>query len=196
MEGKVKVECFEDAPSRLLSALATHALDLVIDDAPAAPGWLEDTLVAARPGSASQLYSHLLGECGVSVFATARLAAELRVRFPRSLDGAPFLLPTKSTALRRELDGWLAARAIAPSVVGEFQDAALLGAFAEAGVGAFAAPDAIASRSLSGKGLRRIGPLEKLRARYYAITVERRIAHPAIAIIADAARAKIFGRRI
>jgi LysR family transcriptional activator of nhaA len=196
MADRVKVECFEGTPSRLFAALATHALDLVIADAPATFAWSEDALVAARAGSASQLYSHLLGECGVSVFATPSLAAELRVRFPRSLDGAPFLLPTRSTALRRELDAWFTGRDIAPSVVGEFQDAALLGAFAEAGAGAFAAPDAIATPGLRGRGLRRAGALEKLRARYYAVTVERRIAHPAVLAIAGAARAKIFGRRM
>jgi LysR family transcriptional activator of nhaA len=190
MTDRVRVECFEDAPSRLFAALAGHALDLVIADAPAPSDWAPDALAGARQASASRLYSHLLGECGVSVFGTARMAKELRVRFPRSLDGTPFLLPTSNTALRRELDAWFAARQIAPSVVGEFQDAALLGAFAEAGVGAFAAPDVIGTKSL-----KKIGALEKLRARYYAVTVERRIAHPAVAVIAGAARAKIFGHR-
>ena len=195
---RVKVECFEGPPSRLLSSLATHALDLVIADAPAPPGWADtttDSPSAARGGAASRLYSHLLGECGVSVFATARMAAELRVRFPRSLDGAPFLLPAQNTALRRELDLWFAEKDITPNVVGEFQDTALLGTFAEAGLGLFAAPDAIAIPGGRIAGLRRVGRLDKLRTRYYAITVDRRIAHPAVALIAGAARATIFPRR-
>ncbi len=179
----VRLVCREDAQDRLLPALAAHELDMVIADAPAGP--------AAATGRA---YSHLLGECGVSVFASARLAARLREGFPRSLDGAPFLLPTSDTALRRELDGWFEARKIAPSIVAEVQDAALLTTFAEAGLGVFAAPDAIAPDTGPARGLRRVGALKPLRARYYAITVERRLEHPAVARIAGAAREKLFGR--
>jgi len=195
MSDRVRIECCEDSPSRLLAALATHSLDLVIADAPAPSGPVDAgaTLALARQGPPARVYSHLLGECGVSVFGTPRLAAEMRVGFPRSLDGAPFLLPTPSTALRRELDAWFASRDIAPNVAGEFQDAALLGVFAEQGVGLFAAPDAIAPSTGRTRDLLRVGALVPLRARYYAITVERRIVHPAVAAIAGAARAKIFG---
>jgi LysR family transcriptional activator of nhaA len=197
MTDRVRIECFEDAPHRLLAALASHALDLVISDAPAPPGAIETTPADAltRPAGATRVYSHLLGECGVSVFGASRMAAELKVRFPASLDGAPFLVPTANTALRRELDAWLASRHIVPNVVGEFQDTALLSVFAEAGVGLFVAPDAIAPAKGEHKGIRRIGALTPLRSRYYAITVERRIAHPAVLAIAGAARRKIFARR-
>lgn len=178
---RLRVTLREDSQDRLLPELVAHALDMVIADAPAGPGI----------GSA---YSHLLGECGVSVFATARHAAKYAAGFPRSLDGAPFLLPTTDTALRRELDGWFDARKIAPDVVAEVQDAALLSTFAEAGLGLFAAPDAIAPETGLARGLRRVGALDPLRARYYAITVERRLVHPAVTLIAGAAREKLFGR--
>jgi LysR family transcriptional activator of nhaA len=176
-----RLVCREDAQERLLPDLVAHELDMVIADAPAGPGL-------------GPTYSHLLGECGVSVFASARLATKLRTGFPRSLHGAPFLLPTGDTALRRELDAWFDAREIVPEVVGEMQDAALLSTFAEAGLGLFAAPDAIASETGLARGLRRVGTLTPLRARYYAITVERRLAHPAVATIAGVAREKLFGR--
>jgi LysR family transcriptional activator of nhaA len=196
MKDRVRIECCEDAPHRLIAALAAHTLDLVISDSPAPPGLVEasraDALEFARSDASSRAYSHLLGECGVSLFGAARMAKELRIGFPKSLDGAPFLLPMPNTALRRELDAWLVARGVVPKVVGEFQDAALLSEFADAGVGLFAAPDAIAPRKGELKGIRRVGPLKPLRSRYYAITVERRILHPAVAQIAGAAREKIF----
>lgn len=176
---RLRLVCREDAPERLLPELASHALDMVIADAPAGP-------------TQGRTFSHLLGECGVSVFASARLAAKLRPGFPRSLDGAPFLLPTTDTALRRELDGWLDARKITPEVIGEIQDAALLSTFAEAGLGVFAAADAIANETGLARGLRRVGALKPLRARYYAITVERRLDHPAVSLIAGVAREKLF----
>ena len=113
----------------------------------------------------------------------------------RSLHGAPFLLPTADTALRRELDAWFDARKLAPEVVAEVQDAALLTTFAEAGLGVFASPDAIAPETGLARGLRRIGALKPLRARYYAITAERRIDHPALSLIAGAAREKLFGAK-
>lgn len=89
----------------------------------------------------------------MSVFATARHAARLAPGFPASLDGAPFLLPTTDTALRRELDGWFDAQKIVPDVVAEVQDAALISTFAEAGVGLFAASDAIAPETGLARGL-------------------------------------------
>ena len=94
------------------------------------------------------------------------------------------------------LDAWFEARKLAPSVVAEVQDAALLSTFAEAGLGVFAAPDAIAPETGLARGLRRVGGLKPLRARYYAITVERRLQHPAVAQIAGAAREKLFGRAL
>lgn len=178
LDARVQVTCREDTPSRLLADLASHALDVVISDAP-----------SHEPGA----HDHLLGECGVSVWGARRLANELRVGYPRSLDGAPFLLPSASTGLRRELDAWFVAHKIRPTVVGEFQDAALLGVFAEAGAGLYVAPDAIAAEARRPRGLVRAGPIKPLRARYYAITVDRRLVHPAVSLVAGSARAKLFG---
>jgi LysR family transcriptional activator of nhaA len=179
LDARVAIGCSEDSPARLFAELAAHALDVVISDAP-----------AHHP----EAHSHLLGECGVSVFGTKRMAAEMRVGFPRSLDGAPFLLPTAGTALRAELDEWFGARKIRPNVVGEFQDAALLSVFAEAGAGLFAAPDAIA-RETGRRNLGRAGPVKPLRARYYAVTMDRRIVNPAVALVTGAARAAVFPKR-
>lgn len=179
VEARVQVTCHEDTPSRLLGELTAHALDVVISDAP-----------SHEPGT----HAHLLGECGVSIWGSARLANELRVGYPRSLDGAPFLLPSASTAFRRELDAWFVSHKIRPHVVGEFEDAALLGVFAESGAGLYAAPDAIAPRSGRRRELVRAGPIKSLRARYYAITIERRLVHPAVSLVAGAAREKLFGR--
>ena len=182
MPERVRLDCREDAQERLVPEVLSHALDMVIADAPAGPGL-------------GRTYSHLLGECGVSVFGAPRFATKLREGFPRSLHGAPFLLPTADTALRRELDAWFDARKLAPEVVAEVPDAALLTTFAEAGLGVFASPDAIAPETGLARGLRRIGALKPLRARYYAITAERRINHPALSLIAGAAREKLFSAK-
>ena len=101
--------CYEDKAERLLAELATHGLDLVLSDAPIGP------TVKVRA------FNHLLGECGVTVFAASKLATLYRRGFPQSLEGAPFLLPTENTALRRALDQWLETEKFHPLVVGELR---------------------------------------------------------------------------
>jgi LysR family transcriptional activator of nhaA len=173
----VRVECLEDTPERLLAELAMFRLDLVLADAPAGPS------VSVRA------YNHLLGECGVSLCGTDQLAAAYRKGFPRSVDGAPFLLPRRNSALRGALDEWFDRERIRPSIVGEFEDSALMKAFGEAGTGLFpvALPTAAAVRRKY--GVREVGRADGVRQRYYAITVERKLRHPAVvAIVGNAAR--------
>lgn len=175
----VRVECREDRPERLLAELATHGLDLVLADAPAAP----TMRVRAR--------SHLLGECGVSIFGAERLGKAHRRGFPRSLDGAPLLLPTVDSTLRRLLDEWFEAQGIRPQIVGEFEDSALLKVFGQSGTGLFAVPSAIEADVRRHYGVQAVGRVE-LRERFYAITVERRLKHPAVVAISEAARHELF----
>lgn len=179
----VRVVCQEDSTERLVAQLASHALDMVITDEPVGP---------TQPARA---YSHLLGECGVSVFGVSKLARSIKKGgFPKSLDGAPMLLPSPGTSLRREIDQWLDARGIAPRVAGEFQDPALMKVFAQAGVGLFVAPDAIAAETVLAQGLARVGAMKPLRQRFYVVTVERKLVHPAVQLIAGAARQTLFKR--
>jgi len=137
-------------------------------------------------------FSHELGSCGMTFFAAPRLA-HLKKGFPRSLDGQPVLLPAAGTAVRRALDGWLEGHGIHPVVAGEFDDGALMKAFGERGLGVFAVPRIIEAEVKETHGVSVLGRAEELRARFYAITVERRLRHPAVAALAEAARGEIFG---
>jgi LysR family transcriptional regulator, transcriptional activator of nhaA len=176
----IQVVCREDKPDRLLADLAVHGLDIVLADAPVSPS------VKVRA------FNHLLGECGVSVMGTADLAKSLRKRFPQSLDGAPFLLPTDNTSLRRALDQWFDARAIRPAIRAEFEDSALLKVFGQAGVGVFVAPTAVEDEVRDQFGVQLVGRINEVRERFYAISVERKLKHPAVLAISDAARQKLF----
>jgi LysR family transcriptional regulator, transcriptional activator of nhaA len=166
----------------LLADLATHALDVVIAEAPVAPG------------APVRAHSHLLGESGIELFAAAKLAKKLRRGFPRSLDGAPFLVPIENTIMRSVLSNFFEAHSVRPVVVAEFQDSALLGAFGRAGLGVFAAPAVIAAQVRLQYAVELVGELEEVRQRYYAITVQRRITHPAVRAITEAARSTLFAR--
>jgi LysR family transcriptional activator of nhaA len=181
MSDPVRLICHEDKTERLLADLAVHALDLVLTDAPLSPS------IKVRA------FSHLLGECGTTVFAAKGLVSRYRRGFPRSLDGAPFLMPSDNTALRRGLDQWFAQQDVRPVVVSEFDDSALLSAFGERGVGLFAAPTAIESEVRRQYDVQSIGRIDHVRQRFYAISVERRLKHPAVVAISDAAKEKLFG---
>ena len=177
----VRIICREDKPDRLLAQLAVHGLDLVLSDAPIGP----TTKVRA--------FNHLLGECGVTFFAAPALARTCRRGFPRSLGGAPMLLPTDNTALRRSLDDWFESEDIRPRVASEFEDSALLMAFGQAGMGLFPAPSAIERQVRSQYGVVVVGRLDTVRERFYAISGERRLKHPAVVAISEAARQRVFG---
>lgn len=173
----VRLVCHEDKLERLLPALAAHELDVVISDSP------------LLPGGSIKAYNHQLGECGVSILAQKALAARYRKGFPQSLNRAPWLLPMTGTSLRRLLDNWFDAEELHPVVVAEFDDGALLQVFGQDGAGLVPASTAIETRVMRQYELDLVGRVDELRERYYAISVERRIRHPAVLAICQAARA-------
>jgi LysR family transcriptional activator of nhaA len=176
----VHVICREGNHDQLLAQLAVHRLDIILSDAP------------VGPTANVRAFNHLLGECGSSFFATADLAEKYRRRFPRSLEGAPMLLPTEQTAVRRDLDQWLYSEDLRPVIVGEFQDTALMKVFGQDGVGLFTAPTVIEKEVCRQYKVRVVGRIDAVRERYYAISVERRLKHPAVVAICGMARDKIF----
>jgi len=176
----VQLLCREGKPDRLFADLTTHSLDLVLTDAPLTA----DTKVRA--------FNHLLGETDVAVYGVASLAEKHRRGFPRSLDGAPFLLPTEGTALRRSLEEFFDRERIRPVIVAEFSDSALLKVFGMGGLGLFAVPTAIHDDVRRQYSVKALGTLDGVRESYYAVTIERRLRHPAVLAISEAARNRLF----
>ncbi len=173
--------CQEDKLSQLLTDLTTHRLDLVIADTPAPSSIKEHT------------YSHPLGESGVTLFATAKLTAHYRRGFPQSLSSAPILLPTSNTVLRRLLDQWLIDQKLHPNIVGEFDDSATLKAFGQDGYGIFPGVSVIEKEICRQYQVQVVGQLEPLKQNFYAITVERRLKHPAVLALVRTARQELLG---
>jgi LysR family transcriptional activator of nhaA len=128
----------------------------------------------------------------VTFFAAAELAGRYRRGFPESLDGAPFLLPTEGSVLRRSLEQWFEARGIRPRIMGEFEDSALMKTFGEAGVGVFPSPAAIEKEVRRHFGVSVVGRAVDLTERFYAVSVERKLKHPAVVSITEAARETLF----
>lgn len=177
----VQLVCREAHPERLVVDLLSHSLDAVLSDAPA----------PSRSGQ--RVFSHVLGECGMTVFGAPALAKRYREGFPRSLDGAPFLIPTEGATSRRALDAWFGELEVRPEIVGEFDDSALMKAFGHGGSGLFAAASVLGDEIERQYGVRPLGPAGSIRARFYLITAERKLKHPAVVAISEAAKDDVFG---
>lgn len=174
-----RVVCHTGTLDTLVADLAAHRLDLVLSTS------------ALTGSSGFRAFSHLLGECEISFFAPPRLAARLRRNFPGSLDQMPFLLPTERSPNRRILENWFMEHGITPQVVGEFDDSGLLKAFGDLGV--FAAPAAIEKEVVRQCKVKVIGKAGSARAKFFALSMERRIRHPAVIQIMTGARGTLFG---
>ena len=180
MEQAVRIVCLEAPADQLLAKLAIHGLDVVLSDTPVS------SQVSVRA------HNHLLGECGVTFMATGGLAEACREGFPASLDGAPMLLPSDGTVLRRGLERWFNAEGVRPLIAGEFDDSALIRMFGQAGVGVFAVPSVIETEVQQQHRVEIVGTAEGVRERFYAISVRRKIGHPAVSAICSAAQAGLF----
>jgi len=176
----VRIHCREENLDILLGELAVHRLDLVIADRP-------------MPANVSiRGFSHLLGECGTSFFAASEPEEALAKDFPNSLNGASMLLPSDNTAVRSGLDSWFDRQRIHPRIVAEFDDSALMKAFGQAGSGVFIGPAVIADEIERQYRVSCIGQTDEVTVRFYAISVERKISHPAVTTIMELAREELF----
>ncbi|MDO8834156.1 MAG: transcriptional activator NhaR [Vicinamibacterales bacterium] len=172
----VQLICREDRSLEgFLGDLAVHNVDIVVADAP------------AGPGLAVRLQSYLLRECGTSFFGSRPLASSLRKRFPMSLDGAPFLLPGRDAVLRRSLERWFESQNVRPRIVAEIDDHALVKVLGQTGLGVFASPSIVDAEVRKHYDVQVIGRVDGLRQRFYVVSADRRLSHPAVVAICQAA---------
>jgi LysR family transcriptional activator of nhaA len=180
MEDRPRTICYEGKLPQLLADLALHKLDVVISDSP------------APPTAEFKVYSHKLGECGMSMLATPNLARQFKKDFPHSLNNAPLLMPTDHTAVRRSLDIWMHENEIFPDIVAEFEDSALLKVFGQAGEGIFPIPTAIEALIKQQFGVQLVGRIPEVLDKFYAISAEKRVHHEATLLVVKQARNRLF----
>ena len=176
----VRMVCREASLNTLLAELSVHRLDLVLAD---------HTIPATV---STRGFSHKLGECSVSFFATRKLKKELTGDFPQCLEGAPILLPTSGSQLRSNIDQWLDKYRVHPRIVAEFDDSALMKAFGQKGAGIFIAPSAIEAEVELQYEVSAIGQSEEVKECFYAISIERRVTNPIVSAVVEAARESLF----
>lgn len=176
MPQAIHVVCREGKMEDLLAQLAAHRLDVVLSDEP------------ASSSTNFKTFNHLLGETGTVICAEKKLGAKLKRGFPKSLQDAPALLPAGNTSLRRALDTWFREHHIEPRVVAEFEDLALMKVMAAEGRGFIALPVVALEDAVARYRYQVVGKADTCRVRFHAITAERRIEHPAVALITSKAR--------
>lgn len=176
----VQIQCWEDKTERLLNELALHSIDLVLSDVP------------ATPASGARVFNHFLGESQVALFAAPALAERYRSDFPRCLNGAPFLLPTANTALRRSLDLWFDSHEISPNIQAEIEDSGLIKTFGMGGSGVFFSPIAVASAIEQQYRVVQLGIADGVVERFYIVSAQRRMKHPLVNVILEQAQKGLF----
>jgi LysR family transcriptional activator of nhaA len=179
LEIPIRLVCTEGGLESLLGDLAVHKLDLVLSDRP------------IPSGLSVKAFSHALGSSDIALFAKKGMTRKYEKDFPRCLDNAPMLLPTAENPIRRGLDDWFDQEGISPRMVAEFEDSALMKAFGEAGNGIFPSPAAISDEIEQMYHARRIGGTIPVQEHYFAISPERKLKHPAVLRIIEAAREQL-----
>ncbi len=176
----VSLVCKEGPVEAILAELAIHKVDMVLSDTPLS-------------GELSiKAYNHYLGASKLTVFSTPSQVRSYKKHFPRSLHGAPMLLPTPQYAIRNDLDNWFRETGIYPLVCGQFDDSALVKAFGQVGLGLFCMPSVIGDEVCKNFNVRPVGEIEGVTQKFYAISAERKVRHPAVAAVCDNARSALF----
>lgn len=176
MPQSIQLICHEAELGELVNGLARHKFDAILTDRP----------IYATMGA--RCFNHLLGESEIALCAAPALAAQYHANFPDSLDACPMLLPSAATEMRRMLDRWFDERPFNPRVVAEFDDMALMKEFGGGGGGVFPVPSAMLADLQRQYGVDVVGHLKDVSVRYYVVTTERKLTHPATVVIAESAK--------
>lgn len=180
LDEPVRLICREGKLSELLVDLALHRLDVVLSD--------------SQVGSQANIraFNHALGECAIGLLCTQELMDRYQENFPQSLNDAPMILPAESTVLRRTVSQWLQKQRVEPQVVAEIEDSALIKVLASRGLGIVPVPMAVAEEAMRQHDLRLLGEVPDAKLHFYAITVERKVTHPAVLAVSEAAANGLF----
>ncbi|XPF93561.1 transcriptional activator NhaR [Colwellia sp. RE-S-Sl-9] len=175
MSESVRLICVEGDQDHLLADLSVNKIDCILTDQ------------SLQLGSYVRAYNHLLTESGFTFFAAKSLLKNCNKAFPEILSDFPWLMQSKKSAVRTRLSSWLEKNNIAPNIVAEFDDSALMKAFGQTGFGLFSSPTLIEEYVADKYGVKIIGRTDEIKEAYYIISPERRLKHPAILEIVNAA---------
>ncbi|MEW6996923.1 transcriptional activator NhaR [Colwelliaceae bacterium BS250] len=175
MSEPVRLICVEGDQDHLLADLSVNKIDCILTDQP------------LQLGSHIKAYNHLLTESGFTFFAAETLLKNCNEEFPQCLSDFPWLMQSKKSGVRTRLTSWLEKNNVAPNIVAEFDDSALMKSFGQTGFGVFSSPTLIEEYVADKYEVKILGRTDEFKEPYYIISPERRLKHPAIIEIVNAA---------
>ena len=178
---QIHLRCFESTHEMLLEQLSQHKLDMILSDCPVDSSQQEG------------LFSVKLGECGVSFFCRQPLPEQ---PFPACLEQRKLLIPGRRTMLGRKLLNLFNSQGLTVQILGEFDDAALMKAFAQFHDAIFVAPSIYAQDMYANESdnIKEVGRIDNLQEEYYVIFAERMIQHPAVQRVCNKDFSALFSR--
>ncbi|EKO3974597.1 transcriptional activator NhaR [Vibrio fluvialis] len=177
-DNSIHLRCFESTHEMLLEQLSQHKLDMILSDCPV------DS--SQSPG----LFSKKLGESHMGFFSSGHVE---KGRYPAILEEHKLLIPGSRTAMGRKVRQWFDRQGIQPNILGEFDDAALMKAFARYHPDViFMAPLLYMNEMEQDLSLQLISRIEEIKEEYYVIFAERMIQHPAVKNVCDADFSNLF----
>ncbi len=171
-----RVLCREAASESLVSALLAHDIDLAVTDG---------TLLSAHSAC---LRSHIVGHSGVTFLCATAQAERYRARFPASMDGAPFVMPARTSTLTKSLVDWFRLQRIAPTIVAEVESPDLASVVCETHAALFALPTTIALEVDRKARVAAIGEASGVDQHFCLISAVRPAAHESIPRIIESVR--------
>ena len=167
-EKNVTVSLLEGRGDELFRELFSHQLDLIVSNYP--PSSLEF----------GRIYSRSLAKIPVAVFASAEFIG-LKKKFPESLNGQPFILPTAHSKLRHDLDHYFKINGLRIIPIVETQDTSLQKLLGIDGLGLIPLPEFTAKDLVGEKKLVKLGTLQDVKEEFWLISAARKIENPVAA---------------
>jgi LysR family transcriptional activator of nhaA len=169
--GPCTVSILEGKGDELLRELQAHRLDLVLANAP--PALDELGRLSVRP----------IGRIPISVYGAPKFKTLIK-RFPESLSGQNFVLPTYHSKLRHDLEHYFRIARISIVPIAETQDSSLQKLMGSSGLGLIPLAESEATELVREKSLVKIGKLDNVAEEFWLITTARKVENPIAAQLA------------
>jgi LysR family transcriptional activator of nhaA len=170
--GNCNISVLEGSGDELMRELALHRIDLVIAN------YLPPVQTMDR------IRSRRLSEVPVIVCGAPKFK-HLKKDFPQSLQHQPFVLPTRHSKLRHDLEHYFKVEQLQVDTVAESQDMSLQALLATSGLGLMPAPYFAVDGMLKDKTLIEIGRLPGLSEEVHLMMAPRKIENPVAKKIFD-----------
>lgn len=159
------VSLLEGPGEGLFRELAKHKLDILVSDY--APLAIEGASFRTKS----------IAKVPVGIFGAEKFKG-LKRGFPKSLDDQPFVLPTRHSKLRHDVEHYFLQNEISFELVAETQDMSLQKLMGIQGMGLIPVPEFAVAEFVAQKRLFKIGEMDAVTEEYWLVSANRRIQNP------------------